>query len=43
MSEVHSVLTGAPSQVFLTPPRLFSLEEIIPYMMPDEMVEVINP
>ena len=31
---------GADEKVFLTPPRQFSLEEMIPYMMPDEMVEV---
>ncbi|KAJ1488599.1 hypothetical protein T484DRAFT_1654101 [Baffinella frigidus] len=31
---------GSDEKVFLTPPRLFSLEEIIPYMQPDEMVEV---
>jgi GTP-binding protein len=31
---------GADEKVFLVPPRQFSLEEMIPYMMPDEMVEV---
>ena len=34
---------GADEKVFLTPPRQFSLEEMIPYMMPDEMVEVPPP
>eukprot|EP00961_Rhodomonas_salina_P086838 1167844-Rhodomonas_salina.3 len=31
---------GLGVQVSLTPPREFSLEEMIPYMMQDEMVEV---
>ena len=31
---------GSDEKVFLIPPRDFSLEEIIPYMQPDEMVEV---
>ena len=34
---------GADEKVFLTPPRQFSLEEMIPCMMPDEMVEVPPP
>jgi len=31
---------GSDDKVSLPPPRQFSLEEIIPYMQPDEMVEV---
>jgi len=31
---------GSDEKVQLTPPRKFSLEEMIPYMMQDEMVEV---
>jgi len=31
---------GSDEKVSLTPPREFSLEEMIPYMMQDEMVEV---
>lgn len=31
---------GADEKISLPPPRAFSLEEIIPYMQPDEMVEV---